>query len=112
MSNGTDEPIRIFIEPLTSILANAQAAQQWLAAVPPNLMEAVASIDRIVRDARVAGETIQRILALFTQESLHRRDVISEAVRLIRDDPNKREVPFRWCSDENLPKVRVDPLAI
>jgi len=104
-------------EPLTSMLANAQAAKRWLAAVPPNLMEAIASMDRIVRDARTAGETMQRIPALFKREPLDRReanisDVISEAVRLILDDPNKREVPIRWCSDENLPKVWVDPLAI
>ncbi len=104
-------------QPLTSMLANAQAAERWLAAVTPNLMEAIASIDRIVRDARTASETMQRILALFKQEPLDRReanipDVIREAIRLVLEDPNKREVPIRWCSDEKLPKVWVDPLAI
>jgi signal transduction histidine kinase len=104
-------------QPLTSMLANAQAAKRRLTAVPPNLMDAIASMDRIVRDARTADETIQRIRALFKQESLDRReanipDVISEVVRLVLENPNKREVPIRWCSDENLPKVWVDRLAI
>ena len=104
-------------QPLTSILANAQATKRWLAAVPPNLMEAVVSVDRIARDARTADETMQRIRALFKQESLKRKegnisDVISEAVRLVLEDSSKREVPIRWCSDENLPKVWVDPFAI
>ena len=38
-----------FNNALMSMLANAQAAKHWLAAEPPNLMEAAASIDRIVR---------------------------------------------------------------
>jgi len=103
-------------QPLTSMLANAQAAKRWLVA-GPNLMEAIASIDRIVIDARTAGETMQRIQALFKQEPLDRRaanipDVISEAVRLVLEDPHKREVSIRWCFEDNLPEVWVDPLAI
>jgi signal transduction histidine kinase len=103
-------------QPLTSMLANAQAAKRWLVA-GPNLMEANASIDRIVRDARNAGETMQRIRALFKQEPLDRRaanipDVINEAVRLVLEDPRKREVSIQWCFEENLPQVWVDPLAI
>jgi signal transduction histidine kinase len=104
-------------QPLTSMLANAQAAKRWLVAGPQNLMEAIVSIDRIVRDARTASETMQRIRALFTQEPLDRRaanipDVISEAVRLVLEVPRKREVSIRWCFEENLPEVWVDPLAI
>ena len=103
-------------QPLTSMLANAQAAKRWLVA-GPNLVEAIASIDRIVRDARNAGETMERIRALFKQEPLDRRaasipDVISEAVRLVLEDPRKREVSIRRCFEENLPQVWVDPLAI
>ena len=103
-------------QPLTSMLANAQAAKRWLVA-GPNLMEAIASVDRIVIDARTAGETMQRIQALFKQEPLERRaanipDVISEAVRLVLEDPRKREVSIRCCFGENLPEVWVDPLAI
>jgi len=104
-------------QPLTSMLANAQAAKRWLVAGPQNLMEAIASIDRIVIDARTAGETMQRIQALFKQEPLDRRaanipDVISAAVRLVLEDPRKREVSIRCCFGENLPEVWVDPLAI
>ena len=104
-------------QPLTAMLADAQAAKRWLAAVPPNLMEAIASIDRIVIEAHTAGETMERIRAVFAQEPLDMReaniaDVISHAVRLVLEDPNKREVPIRWCCDENLPKIWVDPLAI
>jgi signal transduction histidine kinase len=38
--------------------------------------------------------------------------MIGEAVRLVREDPNKREVPIDRDFDENLPNVSVDPIQI
>lgn len=104
-------------QPLTSMLANAQAAKRWLATEPPNLMEAIASIERIARDARIADETIERIRALFKRECLHKKEasipeMVSEAVRSVLEDPHWCEVPIKWHSEEDLPKVWVDPLAI
>jgi C4-dicarboxylate-specific signal transduction histidine kinase len=104
-------------QPLTSMLADAQAAKRWLAAEPPNLIQAIASIDRIARNARAADETMERIRALFKQEALDKTeasvsDMMSEAVRLVQEDPRKREIPIDWYFDENLPKVSVDPIPI
>jgi chemotaxis response regulator CheB len=100
-------------EPLTSMLANAQAAKRWLAAEPPNLMEATASVDRIARDARAAGRTMGQIHALVKQASLDKGkasipDLTSEAVRLALEG----EVTTQCDCDENLPRVCVAPLAI
>jgi C4-dicarboxylate-specific signal transduction histidine kinase len=102
-------------QPLTSMLADAQAAMRWLAAEPPNLIQAIASMDRIARNARAADKTMDRIRALFKQESLDKKeasisDMMSEAVRLVQEDPRKCEIPIDWCFDENLPKVSVDPI--
>lgn len=44
---------------LTCVLANAQAAERWLAASSPNLEQAKASIKRIVKDCRAVNETMQ-----------------------------------------------------
>jgi C4-dicarboxylate-specific signal transduction histidine kinase len=104
-------------QPLTAMLANAQAAKRWLVAEPSNRMEAIASIDRIARDARAADEMIKRIRALFKQEPLHKKeasvsDMMSEAVRLVQEDPRKREIPIAWHFDDNLPKVSVDAIPI
>jgi signal transduction histidine kinase len=38
--------------------------------------------------------------------------MMSEAVRLVREDPNKREIPIDWPFDENLPKIPVDHIPI
>ena len=104
-------------EPLTSMLANAQAAKRWLAAEATSLEKAMASMDRIARDARAMDRAMQRILALFKQEPLDKREasvaeMMSEAVRLVLEDPDKREIPIEWRFDENLPKACGDPLAI
>jgi PAS domain S-box-containing protein len=104
-------------QPLMSVLANAQAGKRWLAHNPPNLMETNASIDRILRDARGADETMQRIRALFKREAFEKkeaniRDIVGEAVRLVQEDPNKREIPIDRRFDELLPPVSVDPIQI
>jgi PAS domain S-box-containing protein len=104
-------------QPLMSVLANAQAGKRWLARNPPNLMETNASIDRILRDARGADETMQRIRALFKREAFEKkeaniRDIVGEAVRLVQEVPNKREIPIDRRFDELLPPVSVDPIQI
>jgi signal transduction histidine kinase len=104
-------------QPLMSVFANAQAAKHWLAANPPNLVETNASIDRILRDARAADQTMQHIRALFKHKSVNKKeanlpDIMGEAVRLVQEDPNKHEVPIERDFDEDLPKVSVDPILI
>jgi hypothetical protein len=44
----------------------------WLAIEPPNLEQAAASIERILRDGRAADETMQHIRWLFKQESFEK----------------------------------------
>ena len=104
-------------QPLMSVLGNAQAGKRWLVAAPPNLEEASASLDRIVRDAKAADQTMQNIRALFKRESFERKEaglpeVMSEAVRLVQEDRNKRGVPVQCIFEENLPRVFVDPILI
>ena len=84
---------------------------------PPNLTEANSSIERIIRDARAADETMQHIRALFKQESFDKKDVnipemIREAVRIVQEDPKKRDVPIECHFEESLPPVPVDQIQI
>jgi len=104
-------------QPLTSVLANAQASKRWLASTPPNLEEVAASIERVVRDARSADQTMQNIRALFKRESFEKKDtsvpeMIGEAVRLVQEDANKRGVPVHCIFEEDLPAVFVDAILI
>ena len=104
-------------QPLMSILANAQAAKRWLNAAPPNMTEVNSSIERIIRDARAADETMQHIRALFKQESFDKKDVnipdiIREVVRIVQEDPKKRDVPIECHFEEPLPAVSIDQIQI
>src|ERR1700722_8601645 len=92
-------------QPLMSILANAQAAKRWLNAASPNVMEVNSSIERTIRDARVADETMQHIRALFKQESFVKKDVklpeiLNEVVRVVQEDPKKCAVPIECHLEE------------
>jgi C4-dicarboxylate-specific signal transduction histidine kinase len=104
-------------QPLMSILANAQAAKRWLNAASPNVMEVNSSIERTIRDARAADQTMQHIRALFKQESFVKKDVkipdmLNEAVRIAQEDPKKRAVPVECHLEESLPAVPADRIQI
>jgi PAS domain S-box-containing protein len=104
-------------QPLTSILANAQAAKKWLNSAQSNMTEMNSSIERTIRDARAADETMQHIRALFKQESFVKKDVkipdiLNEVVRIVQEDPKKRTVPVECHFDELLPAVAVDRIQI
>jgi PAS domain S-box-containing protein len=104
-------------QPLMSILANAQAAKRWLNAASPNVMEVNSSIERTIRDARAADETMQHIRALFKQESFVKKevkvpDILHEVVRIVQEDPRKRAVPVECYFDECLPAVPVDQIQV
>jgi PAS domain S-box-containing protein len=104
-------------QPLMSILASAQAAKRWLNAAPPNVPEVKSSIERVIRDARGADETMQHIRALFKQESFDKKDVnfpdiLREVVRVVLEDPKKRDVPIECRFEEPLPAVPADQIQI
>ena len=104
-------------QPLMAIIANAQAAKRWLTASEPNFPEVNTSIERVLRDAHAADETLRHIRALFKQDSFGKSranlaDIIREAVRFVHEDPKKREVPIDLRFDDPLPVVSVDVIQI
>jgi PAS domain S-box-containing protein len=104
-------------QPLTSVIANAQACKRWLAASPPNLTEARASVESVVRDARSADETMQSIRALFKRQSSQKRernvkDMVLEAVRLLREDETRLIADIDFDLPDGLPPVFVDQIQI
>jgi len=48
-------------QPLAAVITNTQAARRWLAHDEPNLVEVAAALQRVNRDASLAGEVISRI---------------------------------------------------
>jgi PAS domain S-box-containing protein len=104
-------------QPLMAVLANAQASKRWLAAAPPNIEEAVSSMDRVIRDSRGADQTMQRIRALFRRDAIEKKEaslfeILNEAVRLVQEDPTKRRVTVESEIGKELPKISVEPIQV
>ena len=104
-------------QPLMAVLGNAQAAKRWLAATPPDLTETRASIERILRDIRLADETMQRIRALFKSAPHEKRDenvldILRDSLRFVHEDPTRRDVHIDWSVEGNLSPVCVDRIQL
>jgi signal transduction histidine kinase len=48
-------------QPLTAVMANTNACRRWLAAEPPNLLEARRTLDKILNDTQRTSEVAKRI---------------------------------------------------
>jgi PAS domain S-box-containing protein len=59
-------------QPLTAIITNANACARWLGATPPNLGEANAAMDRLVRDAKRAAAVLAGIRAFLKRQPAQR----------------------------------------
>jgi len=97
-------------QPLTSILCNAEAAQEYLKADPPDLDEVRSILREIADDDRRAGEVMRRLRILFDNPDMRQRPVdINETVRdtlvLAHDDLEKQKVRVETELGPNLPLV-------
>jgi signal transduction histidine kinase len=104
-------------QPLTAILANAQAARRWLATGSPDLDEIRETLDDIVADDRRAGDVIRRIRALLKKEEmpaelLDVNEVVREVARLIENDALLQSTSVALDLAAALPKVRGDRVQI
>lgn len=100
-------------QPLTAILANAQAAERLIAAKPPDLEEVSAILHDIVKDNNRAGEIIWRMRALVRKENLELAEVdLSTVVRdvalLLHTDAILHDVRLRLDAPSGLAPVRGD----
>ncbi|HZO39081.1 MAG TPA: MASE1 domain-containing protein [Methylomirabilota bacterium] len=87
-------------QPLTGILANAQAALRFLDATPPDLPEIRAILSDIVDDDKRAGEVIRRLRGLLRKEDVRFRAVdlnvlIRDVAKLLTSDAVIRNIAVR-----------------
>jgi two-component system sensor kinase FixL len=76
-------------QPLTAVMANAEAALRLLAHRPPKLAELRETLAEIVNDNRRAGDVVRRMRALLKKEPTRREavdvnDSVGEVVKLIQ----------------------------
>ena len=100
-------------QPLTAVIANANASLRWLAAATPNLDEAREAVSRIVRDGNRAGDVIARIRALIQKTDtektqLNVNQTVHEVVMLIQNEAGRKGVTLRMDLAADVPPVLGD----
>jgi len=104
-------------QPLTSILANAQAAQLMLEAGKLDLGELRAILEDICADDRRADAVIERTRALMKRSTIELQDIsmstiVKDVLALVRTDAIKRGVMLESSVPDALPPVRADRVQV
>ena len=104
-------------QPLTAILANAQAAQMMLARDAPDIDEALLALEDIVEDDNRAGQVIQRLRGLLKKdqgrwEMIDVNDIVRSTHNLVRSELVTRRIDTGLELDAPLDPVRGDPVQL
>jgi PAS domain S-box-containing protein len=87
-------------QPLTAVVANAEACLSWLARATPNLDAARRSVEWIINDGIRASEVIRRVRTLANKTDIERvpidvNDVVGEAIALVARELISRRILLR-----------------
>jgi len=104
-------------QPLTAILANAQAANRLLASPQPDLKELRACVDDVIRDDRRAGEVIHSMRKLlkrtdFVRMPLRLEDLTANTIELVANDARLHAVTIQFRPAGDLPVINGDGVQI
>ena len=104
-------------QPLGGVIMNAEACLNWLDREQPNLTEARAALERIVRDGTRAGEVIRRIRALAKKtdtkmEPLNINEVLREALTFVQHELLSARVALRVEYASALPFILADKVQL
>jgi signal transduction histidine kinase len=98
-------------QPLTAIIASANAGLNWLDRVEPDLDELRLVLRRVVTAGHHADAVIENIRAHFkksarTRTSLDINDVIQEALAVVRDKLQTHRIAVQVEANKRLPRIR------
>jgi signal transduction histidine kinase/GAF domain-containing protein len=104
-------------QPLGAVIINAEACLSWLDHAQPNLTEAHAALDRIIRDGTRAGEVIRRIRTLAKKADtkmapLNLNEVLNEALTLVQHELLGSRVALRLEQASALPLILADKVQL
>jgi PAS domain S-box-containing protein len=104
-------------QPLVAVVTNGNACLRWLARAEPDLEEARAAVERIIRDGHQASEVIRRIRALAQKTEpqtawLDLNEVIREVITLVHSEVLMQRVSLRAELSAALPPVRGDRIQL
>lgn len=100
-------------QPLAAVVTNADACLRWLAGDAPNLEEARAALQRIVRDGNRASDVIARVRSLLKHDRpvktpFNLEEMIGEIIALTKTEALRRQVSLQTNLPPHLPHVTGD----
>jgi C4-dicarboxylate-specific signal transduction histidine kinase len=104
-------------QPLSAMVANGQTCVRWLSTNPPNVENAYAAAERIVRDGKDAGGIIQGLRALLRKSPPQKalvdlRPIVHEVVSLVRGRAESEKIAVEVRLPRDLPGIIGDRLQL
>ena len=100
-------------QPLAAVVTNADACRRWLMHEAPNLVEALAALERIIRESGRASAVISRIRALSRKKApettrLQLNEVVHEVLALAQGKLASNQISVTIDMSATLPEVLGD----
>jgi signal transduction histidine kinase len=100
-------------QPLTAVVANAEACLRWLDRANPDLNAARRSVEWIIGDGNRASEVVRRVRALANKTSIEKmpldvNEVAREVIALVRRELISHQVSLRTEFASALPMIPAD----
>jgi PAS domain S-box-containing protein len=104
-------------QPLSAIVTNSQAALRWLARETPDLQEVVAALNRVHRDASLAGDVIARIRNFLSMGGIKREPVqvwhiVDDLLLMLQTVLQEAEIQVQLRIAPGLPELQADPVQL
>src|ERR1700722_3242958 len=104
-------------QPLTAVVANADAALRWLNRETPDLAAARRSVEWVIDDSNRANEVIRRVRALSKKSDMEKlpldfNQVVKEAIALVKRELASQRVSLRAEFAPALPQIFGDRIQL
>ena len=104
-------------QPLAAVVTNGEAALRWLSRDKPDLDEVLACVQEVAREARRAGDIIQRLRSLAVKGAVERGPLdinatISQVLAMVQRDLADQQVVLQLDLAPDLPAVSGDEVQL
>jgi signal transduction histidine kinase len=105
------------MQPLTGMVASANAGLRWLAASTPDLDKVRTTLTQIVNAGHRTADVVRAIRAAFRKDMANKQPIrmnglIDEVVSLAGTDLGQHDIAVEERLDENLPVITGDPVQL
>jgi len=105
------------VQPVSAVVANARASLNWLSGEQPNIVQARAAIERVLRDGMSVGNVIHEMRRLFKKETPNKKTIqlnylIEQLVEVLGADLRDKEITVALDLFPDLPATEADAVQI